>query len=496
MSLMSWFHEFPAPVKRISPVTFAVLASMFLSVIALIDDPVLNRDGMLYVDIARDIVANGIEAAGRYEWPFISLFIAGPALLLGIDPLIVANAFSVLAMMLVSFLVVRMAGETSPSFAWYAVVFVLCAPVFNDYRADLIRGMGGWALILGSLYCLLRWHRAQRWQYSAGFQLCMGGAFLFRPELVVIGAAGGLWLVLGSIREQRVATFFGLFGPLAALGLALVALPLVLDLQIGERVAKLQGITNLSQRIDEFENKADAVADVALNDYIADEAGQVLFVGMASLLVSKWMALLGVFVVPFFFSVVRRVEVSYRGFFAFSAICFSLTLLLYLFWSYLLSSRYVAPLAMLSLPWVCEGMQYLDQRYLSSRSRLAVILVAALLALSGVISTSAGKGYLKEAGHWVGSRHAPGEKVYFNDQQVRFYAGFGYPRYGIEESLDEVLRELPYWSVLVLHVESESFSKKLEERLSGSGFSRVKRFSNEEGKDVLILDRSRQGAGS
>ena len=59
------------------PVRVVFIASLLLSFIAVMNSRVPNRDGMLYINVACDILGHGISRATQdFDWPPFSILIA------------------------------------------------------------------------------------------------------------------------------------------------------------------------------------------------------------------------------------------------------------------------------------------------------------------------------------------------------------------------------------------------------------------------------------
>ena len=152
----------------------AFLGSLILSLLAFYSDPVINRDGMLYIDMARSIAEHGGNVE-QFNWPFFSYFLAG---VISISPfsdtvtsMMVVSLFSAGATAL---LAVLLGSMTAKRFVFLAVLVALAFPGFNDNRAQILRDWPAWFFSLGAIYAVIRFDETLRWRYAlAGVALSL-----------------------------------------------------------------------------------------------------------------------------------------------------------------------------------------------------------------------------------------------------------------------------------------------------------------------------------
>lgn len=479
-----------SPVSRLRhrPESVAVVASLILSAIALLGDPVVNRDGMLYISIAREVLVNGPDAAfASFSWPFLPWFLSGISFVTTLDAAVVARGYSLVTMALMSLVAVRLCARLDPRFAWPAVLFVLGSPVFNWYRADVLRDTGAWLLLLVALEQLLLWQQKPDWKRGVMVQFAVVAAALFRPEMITVFAGIFLWLLFSDKRRRYLGAIH-LLGPPAAAGLAVVLFLVFHESQVTGRLDQIVGVLDLSARVDAFNGVAADMADRVLNEHSRDEAGQILLVGLLSIIFTKWLKLTGIFVVPLGWSIARGADFRDRALFLSMLFPFALMLALFVTWSFYLASRHVAVLALLGMPWACDGLLRLGDRFSSPPWRWAGVGLVIVAALAGVISTGSGKGYIRDAGQWLAEQDALLEgEVYFSSREVAWYATGRYPDEKPELSSQQVASEPGEWKTLVFAVRGREGEEVLRQKLDQrSGYHLVKRFDNNDGKSVVV----------
>lgn len=477
------------------PAVVVALGSLVLSVIALINDPVLNRDGMLYVTVAREALEQGLPAAfERFDWPFLPLLLALGARISGLDPAAVASAYSILSVLLLSVLAVRIARRLTPDWSWLAVLFVLGAPVFNEYRADLLRGTGAWLFLLVALDQALLWVETPRRRYAAGFQASVAGAFLFRPEMAFLAGSVPLWLLLRRPGWTGLVQALRISGGLFAAGVLGGVLILSGALDWGGRLIKLLGMLDLSELLTGFEQRAGKMVGAVVSHHSSEEATQILFTGLLSVIFTKWLGLLGIFSVSLVYALVQRERFPHRGAFVGATAVYALVLVFFLTREFYLSSRYVVPLALFSLPWVCAGTRGLRERFPSPAWRNTALFLVLVSALSGVISTSPGKGYIRRAGEWIARQQALPEPVYYSDRQVAYFATGYYPDTERYPPPGEMLNSSADGGTWVWVTGDDVATARVQTWARNNGMQLLRRFTDGAGEQVRIYVPASRGA--
>ena len=123
-----------------------VIVSVLLSIWSIAIDSVINNDGIEYVRAAELLSSGDWQAAFTvYKWPFYPWLMMWVGDTVGISYETAGHALNTLFFTLVVvFFVsaVRAFGGRSRSITWIAMLIALAHPVFNEYRAFLIRDPG------------------------------------------------------------------------------------------------------------------------------------------------------------------------------------------------------------------------------------------------------------------------------------------------------------------------------------------------------------------
>ena len=185
---------------------FGILLSLAFSACALLGDPLLNADGILYLRTAQAFLTDGVAAAfDLYEWPWYSIAIglfhefSGHSSALGgachqCRPGQLDGGGLCIPL--------SEAGGDRLTVA-FAAMLILAHPELNEYRSFVVRDFGFWAFSLCSLLALMRYARSGRYKDMLLWSGCILAAFSFRTETLFLALAGPLSLFASKAPWQR-----------------------------------------------------------------------------------------------------------------------------------------------------------------------------------------------------------------------------------------------------------------------------------------------------
>mgnify|MGYP006109757573 CR=1 FL=1 len=173
--------------QRIDIRLIAVGASLLVSLISLFISNMPNDDAYAYIRTADIALNEGIIAAiQHYAWVSYSLTIAAISLL-GFD--LFASAYLInslfYALLVYSFLSIVRLIDSTALVSVLAAFCILLYPQLNEFRLDIIRDVGYWALCLFALWQFLLYYEQQRNRNLIAFGVGLLIATSFRPEAVV-----------------------------------------------------------------------------------------------------------------------------------------------------------------------------------------------------------------------------------------------------------------------------------------------------------------------
>jgi hypothetical protein len=186
----------------------AVLASVALSMLHLVFDPLPNPDGVIYLLAAQAWLEAGYGgAAAIYPLPFYSILIASVHALSGLPWLTSAHCLNgaLIAGLIVG--LQRLSAALGGGLRVQAIVVVLALllPELNGYRSFLLRDFGYWMFAIFALALVARHAVAPTPMRAAGFVVMCVLAAAFRAEAVPLLLVMPVALLLGSSSARAVA---------------------------------------------------------------------------------------------------------------------------------------------------------------------------------------------------------------------------------------------------------------------------------------------------
>jgi hypothetical protein len=472
-----------------SPVLFAFIGSLLLSLVAVFGEVTVGKDAAFYLDIAHQTSQQGVSVAlERFDWPWFVLLISGAHAYLGLPLELAAYLWCAFFMAGACALLVDVVRQRDPQVAWWAVLVVLAMPAFNQFRADILREFGFWFFSVLTLWLALRWHAYRSLSKLLALLLSVIAAALFRLEAVLLLPALALWQLPALSKAGQRAGALQLY--LLLLGLAgfgvlglLVAVRLF-DFPL-DRIVYYTSLLNPQRLLESFKALADQFGNSMTYKYSRDEAGQIVFFGLLAALLIKFFQLLG----PFLMLLLDRYSWSrlgayVRGFapFAWAMLLYFLILLLFFIQQQFVNSRYLSFLNLLAVPFFASLAAACAQRW--PRLKGAFVLVCILVMISNVVSLGAKKTHYVEAGRWI-SEHLPAQaRFYYDDGRIAYYAGRGYP---VSPPLQSVLDAPQQFDYLV--IEAEGNEPWLREWLGRHEFHILESFANRKNDTVLIIGK-------
>lgn len=487
----------------------AALASLLLSLWALYQDPVINTDGILYVDAAEDFARGDWSAGfGVYKWPFYSLVIASVSALTGITEghaayLVNASLYVLLVLGFISF--VRVLGG-SGRVLWLAAGVVLLHPELNAFRSFVIRDVGYWACYIWSLVFYLAYVHSGRSRLLWSGVLLAICAFLFRVEGIILLTLLPACVYVSRTGAGKRANAIILLAALAT-GAVVVAAPL------WHYVSEVKTSTGdlLAHPLDHIANSWQLLG-AGVADRLA--ALQREFPGVASYATAVPVYLTTVLAMALLESI-RAVGVVFAGLVIY-ALCRNRTyipepfrswwwfmigiqaalVLQFGITNFFLAKRYPVALALTFLPIVPFLLDDIWRRWETPGRKNAwpALILVVLIAIQSLDGLNIGtrKHYLKDAGLWLRSNAPPGSSIYSNDRILLYYAGLEEARPGTGHTWEAAMQEV--WSdnwrnydyfVLAMPRTRGQHEVLLFRRINAEP---VKTFSNGRGDEVLIFE--------
>lgn len=413
------------------PVFLAFFFSVILSLIAIFGTITIGKDGAFYIDIARSISNNGLSVAfERFSWPWYSILIAFIHDATGFNHEFIAYLATILFMAGTCSLTVSMVKRKSPETVYWAMLLVLSVPVFNNFRAEIIRETGFWFFIVLAVWLVLF---DSKINFLRGFfiQLAITAAALFRLEALFLIPAIFIYFLFrkNSASEQSrfVALFKCFYGFFFLFLLGFFAV-LSTDFLAQPRVAQNLYLINPYNIYKSFVFVSDSFAQAVLLKWSHSDAAVIVFFGFLAALVLRIISYAGIA------SLILLDKNGRKGLIEgakkyklhlIAMILYFIVLLIFFFQVKFINSRYSALLLILSVPILAVAVH--DCKLKWPKLANLFVFLSLLLMLSNVISISTKKTHYLEAANWVQKNTKITDRIYYEDSRVAYYADRGYP---------------------------------------------------------------------
>ena len=451
------------------PVRFTFFSSVILSLIAIFGTVTVGKDGAFYVDIARSISNNGLSVAfDRFDWPWYSVLIAGLHKITNINHEIIAYFCTVLFMAGTCSLIVSMVKKKHPEAVWWAVLLVLSVPVFNGFRAEIIRETGFWFFTILALWLVLLDSRIT-FTKGLSIQLAIVAAALFRLEALFVIPAIIIYLLFrkDSAGEQnRFVDLFKCFYVFSILFFLCLLAVFSTDFLAQPRIAQNLYLINPYAIYDSFTLVSDGFAETMLLKWSHSDAATIVFFGFLVALIIRIITYAGIASLVLLDATGRKGLIEGAKKYKIniiSIVLYFIVLLVFFFQVKFINSRYSALLLILSIPILTVAVYNVKLKW----PKLANVFVflSLLLMLSNVISTSTKKTHYLQAADWIKEHTNATDKIYYEDSRVAYYADRGYPSMPL---VTDVLSNKDYFNsydylVVESDVDNDIFLKWIED---------------------------------
>jgi len=430
------------PYHNVSKVRlYTALLSLVLSVLAYYLDDIINRDGILYMDMADAYLRDGLTATAQlYNWPFFSILVAYFHQLSSLSFEISGQVINTLLFVLFTDSLVLLSSKIlpTPRQLIIAAALILCFYSINEYRDYIIRDIGYWAFCSLALYRFIRFLEAPNFQNATFWQLSALIAILFRVEGAVILLGLPLYLFLNHYPIKA-------FKHVLQLNYLLIAGMLVtVVFAIGQsdtttafgKINTLINYVNVDSFLSQFNSKADIIGSQVLVRFSADYGGLILASGLIVMLAVKLFKALTLGLVTLYIASIwqQRNQVlaphKYRRLLVYFSALNILILLVFIFQQYFLVTRYavmaLTSLFLLMLPRICTSIETLWL----GKKKLLLSIVASILLLGLIdnLTQSNSKIFIKNTAIWAAQNLPEESLVLTDDKFIRYYFNAHQPK--------------------------------------------------------------------
>lgn len=471
------------------------LISLLISSIAFYNADIINRDGILYVDMASTYAQKGLMGLLDYSnfgWPFFSIVIAHIHQITQLSFETSANVLNTLLFVLFTDTLVRLSNKFLPNHRQVAIaaLFFLCFFTLNHYRAFIGRDVGYWAFCSLALYQFILYIEKPTIQKATLWQVSMITAILFRVDGVVILL--GLPLYLFAIHPPKLALkqFLPLFY-LLIIGIMATMIIAVEQSSLASIFSKISSITkyiNPDSVFTQFNANTKLIETQILNKYSAEYSALILSSGLIAMLLFKIFKALTLGYIGIF--IYSRWENSplgttpYRNLIAYFLILNLIILLGFMFTEYFVSRRYtvlaVTSLFLLMLPRLCDSV---EKAWLSRhKSILVVVGIILFVSLVDSLVHSNSKLYIKDIAIWASTNLPEKSTVITDNKTIKYYFNSHQPVAKI--SLTPRIETYQNYDYLIV-IEKDKY-KALKEQLATMNISPLFKLENKRGNKATV----------
>lgn len=490
---------------------FLIIASIVLSVWAVLQGNIINPDGTCYLlsaEIMKTSFHDAMHVCGQAKWPFYAFLIHHFTEALSLTypqaAYILNGCFSLISVLMFVLITKSLGG--SHRVLWFAALVILSAHQFNSIRQYIVRDHGFWAFYLISLFFLVRFYHRPKPMLLMASSLSLIVATLFRIE----GAAFLLGLPCLNLMiskenlSKRLIDGFWFNLPLLIIIASAVMIGFMID---SEKIFTQWG------RIHEIKDQMLNGLSFVMNRYTSIKTSLLTYVlphtaardvGMVMLCLFPMLYLINIINNLSLINVVLLLYAIYRRLLPFKTeamrvlgayLLINIVVTFVFFAEQLfLSKRYLIALSLILMLFVPFSLDDLWQR----RHRLYgqfifyfAISCLLLTSLGGIFNFGYSKSYLPEAGAWI-NQHVPLEsELYSNDLQLMYYSrhfgnnlfnALNYYRTSDAWSMTE-WRKYDYAALRVRAKEAD----KILTLQSKAPFKVVQLFKNKRGDAVIIF---------
>ncbi|WP_116368408.1 hypothetical protein [Parahaliea mediterranea] len=408
-------------------------ASLLLSLWLIFLDPLINRDGVLYLRAAQAYLSEGLAASrALFGRPVLSILIAELHRLSGLPLATVGLALTTLCYIGLSVgmvaTVATLGGDRRIQL--FAAILILAYPVLNDYRSAIMRDPAYWACMIWALRGLLRYaHQPsprRQWAWYGWMLL----AVLFRFEGLFFLVLAPFTLLLPGTGTRKRDALRLLLPPLLVVAIGLTAIVIhqsaqpdggVLFPAISHYVDQVFGLP------DRFHQLASDTAAALLAFSAQEDAGWVAVTGLLTILLLNvfraitwpWLAVLA-------WGWLRRgweriAPRDQRLLNAHMAIAL-LYLALFTFGKHFMLERYAAIVALLCIPYLAFTLSGLWQGAAGRSGKVIAVLLLVGTVGDVLHNGDYKKAYVADAARWLREQTPAGASLAANDMYIAWFS--------------------------------------------------------------------------
>ncbi|EEF78870.1 hypothetical protein [Methylophaga thiooxydans] len=408
------------------------LISLLLSAAAYYFDDIINRDGVMYMEMVQAYFDGGLSSmATIYDWPFFAMLTAWFSQLSGLPIELSANTLNSILFVVFTDALLLISHRLLPNLRQVGIAAVLILSFYsiNDYRDFVIRDIGYWAFCSLALYQLMRYQAEPKLKTAIQWQVSALVAVLFRVEGIILLFLMPFFALSSCQLKSSIRELVRLHSLNLMIGvvLAIAALSLTEWFNAFDKVSDYLTYLNTEALQLKLDERLNVMEKRILSPFSADYSALILFSGLSVMLLYKLLAgVSGYYGLIWLVALKTTTSVPahrYRkllwGFLAVNI----LILLAFLFRQYFVVTRYCAMaivgLFLLLLP---KMTQAIEAAWLNRRYRLFAFF--AFLVFAGFVDalhTTNSKSYIKNTAIWAQQNLNQNSLIATDDEFIQYY---------------------------------------------------------------------------
>ena len=410
-----------------------LLANFALSAWCLHLDPVINNDGITYLNLAQ-MMLNGqwAEAFEAYSWPYYAVFIAATAKItfLGVeDAAFLLNTLLATSLTLAFVCIVAELSNNNSRIILIAMLVILLFPSITKYRSFIIRDFGYLSCYLWSLYFIFKFCSTLNKNHLIGWLSFAVLSCLFRFEGIAFLLIAPYFLILFTATKiphrRLILTSLSVVLVLVSFGLSVwyITDKYAGLIKVAQASGKdVQNVLDLFLMNTQEKLNGEEVTVWGYAGIIFSSLGNVIYELIRRMAVFYFFFALYAYIknIGFKNGLIKRVWLVYVLSNLFLLMAFSL-------YNNFLVSRYTMASALTLLllsPFVIDRMIYGFKSF-NLAKRSAVILAIFILTATSAegLDVRTKKTHIKESGLWI-KNHLPDDaRIFSNNPLIVYYAG-------------------------------------------------------------------------
>lgn len=422
--------NFPLSFPQIRLLT--AIISLLLSAFAYYYDDIINRDGVMYMEMVQAYLDGGLASmTDIYDWPFFAMLVAWLSKLSTLPIDLSANIINSVLFMTFTDALLLISHRLLPTIRQVSIaaILILCFYSINEYRDFMIRDIGYWAFCSLALYQLMRYQLKPNFHTALQWQACALLAILFRVEGIVLL----LLMPFFAVSSRHVKTSLYQLFQLHSLNVMIGILLLIAAVSLTDWVNAFDKISDYLAYLNtealqlRLEERLNVMEKHILTPFSAEYSALILFSGLIAMLLFKLAeGISGYYGLIWLASLKLKSPApqhAYRkilwGFVAVNI----LILLAFLFKQYFVVFRYcvmaIVGLFLLMLPRMAE---VIDSTWLNRRNWLFGLF--AFLIFAGFVDayhTTNSKTYIKNTAIWANQHLSHDSRIATDDEFIQYY---------------------------------------------------------------------------